>query len=134
MAKVEKFIADKQTNEMNITMHRKIIVTFNQVTNYAVRYKYIDYNPVRDAERPKGQGAEEKEQIRILTPLEINAFLDAEIDQKYRTLFMLAIFSGARQGELFGLKWTDVDWINNQIHIIWFFQINQVIHLTMGIC
>ena len=79
MAKVEKFIADKQTNEMNITMHRKIIVTFNQVTNYAVRYKYIDYNPVRDAERPKGQGAEEKEQIRILTPLEINAFLDAEI-------------------------------------------------------
>ena len=30
---------------------------------------------------------------------------------------MLAIFSGARQGELFGLKWTDIDWFNNQIHI-----------------
>ena len=30
---------------------------------------------------------------------------------------MLAIMSGARQGELFGLKWTDVDWFNNQIHI-----------------
>ena len=25
--------------------------------------------------------------------------------------------SGARQGELVGLKWTDVDWFNNQINI-----------------
>ena len=30
---------------------------------------------------------------------------------------MLAIFSGAWQGELLRLKWSDVDWINNQIHI-----------------
>ena len=117
MAKVEKFIADKQANDMNLTTLRKLIVTFNQVMNYAVRHKYISHNPVREAERPKGQGGEEKEQITILTPSEINAFLDTEEDQKYRTLFMLAIFSGARQGELLGLKWTDVDWFNNQIHI-----------------
>jgi integrase len=117
MAKVERFIADKQTNDMNLTTLRKLIVTFNQVMNYAVRHKYISHNPVRDAERPKGQGGEEKEQITILTPSEINAFLEAEKDQKYLTLFMLAIFSGARQGELLGLKWTDIDWFNNQIHI-----------------
>ncbi|MBW2604303.1 MAG: site-specific integrase [Deltaproteobacteria bacterium] len=85
--------------------------------NYAVRHKYIDHNPVRDAERPKGKGGEETLQITIFTPPEINAFIDAEEDQKYRTLFMLAILSGARQGELLGLKWTDVDWFNNQIHI-----------------
>jgi len=29
----------------------------------------------------------------------------------------LAIFSVVRQGELLGLKWSDVDWKNNQIHI-----------------
>jgi len=116
-AKVEKFITDKQTNDMNLTTLRKIIVTFNQVMNYAVRHKYIDHNPVRDAERPKGQGGEEKEHIRILNPSEINALLASEKNQKYRTLFMLAIFSGARQGELFGLKWSDLDWFNNQIHV-----------------
>jgi integrase len=38
-------------------------------------------------------------------------------DQKYKTLIRLAIMSGARQGELLGLKWPDVDWGNNQIHI-----------------
>ena len=59
---------------MNLATLRKIIVTFNQVMSYAVRHKYIDYNPVRDAERPRGQGRSEKEQIRILTPSEINGW------------------------------------------------------------
>ena len=54
MAKVEKFIADKQTNKMNLTTLRKLIVTFNQVMNYSVRHKYIGYNPVRDAEKTNG--------------------------------------------------------------------------------
>lgn len=30
---------------------------------------------------------------------------------------MLAVMSEARQGELLGLKWSDVDWTNNQIHV-----------------
>ena len=102
---------------MNLTTLRKVIVTFNQVMNYAVRHQYTVFNPVRDAERPKDQGKEERSAVRILSPSEINSFLDSENDQKYKTLFMLAIMSGARQGELLGLKWTDVDWFNKQIHI-----------------
>jgi integrase len=49
--------------------------------------------------------------------LQIKALLDAEKDQKYKSIFMLAIMSGARQGEILGLKWSDVDWHSNQIHI-----------------
>ena len=30
---------------------------------------------------------------------------------------MMAIFTGARQGELLGLKWVDVNWQASQIHI-----------------
>jgi len=43
--------------------------------------------------------------------------LDAVDDLKYNTLFRLAIMSGARQGELFGLKWSDVLWDDSQILI-----------------
>lgn len=114
---VEKFITTRLNQNMNITTLRKIIVTFNQIMNYSVRHRYIDYNPVRDAERPKGQGAEDQDTIKILIPVQINALLDAEDDLKYKTIYRLAIMSGARQGELFGLKWTDVDWFNNQIYI-----------------
>lgn len=116
-AKVEKFIANRQKEGMHILTLRKILVTLGQIFSYAVRHKYIDYNPLTDAERPKDQGEMKEQKIRILTPEEINAFLDAVSNQKYKILFRLAIFSGARQGELFGLKWSDVDWINNQIHI-----------------
>ena len=100
-----------------ISTLRKVIVTLNQVMNYAARQKYIEFNPVRDAERPKDQGRLERPKIKILSPSEINALIEAEEKQEYRTQFMLAIMSGARQGELIGLKWTDVDWFNNQIHI-----------------
>lgn len=116
-ARVEKYITTRQNAEMNLTTLRKLITTFNQIMNYAVRHCYIDHNPVRDAERPRGQGDVEKTAIRIFSTSEINAFINAVKDKKYRTLFMLAIMSGARQGELLGLKWSDLDWFNSQLHI-----------------
>jgi integrase len=116
-SRVEKFIVAKQTAGMNLTTLRKIIVTFNQIMQYAVRHKYIDHNPVRDAQRPKGQGELKDSALRVMTPAQIKCFLDTFKEQHHRTLFMLAIFSGARQGELLGLKWSDIDWDNNQIRI-----------------
>lgn len=116
-ARVEKFIISRQKEGMHILTLRKILVTLGQIFSYSVRHKYIDHNPLADAERPKDQGEIKDQKIRILTPEKINALLDAVSDQKYKTLFRLAIFSGARQGELLGLKWADIDWINSQIHI-----------------
>ena len=114
---VEKFISSKQDAGMNITTLRKLIVTFNQVMNYAVRHRYIDHNPVRDAERPKTKGLANKKEIVVLSTEQVGDFLEAVSQEKYRVFFRLAVMSGARQGELVGLKWTDVDWFNNQINI-----------------
>jgi integrase len=114
---VEKWITARHNEGMNLSTLKKILVTFGQIMAYAVRHGYIDYNPVRDAERPRGNGETKQDKIRVLTPSEVNSFLDAEKDMKYGTLFRLSIFSGARQGELLGLKWSDVDWENSQIHI-----------------
>jgi len=85
---------------------------------YAVRHRYIDHNPLADAERPRGQGKDEGgTKINILKKKKIKAFLDATKSLKYKTLFMMAIMSGARQGELLGLKWSDLDLENKQIKI-----------------
>jgi integrase len=86
-----------------------------QIFKYAARHKYISYNPFVDAERPNGKT--KKIKIKILTPEKINRLLSVVADQKFKTLFKLAIMSGARQGELLGLKWSDIDWENSQIHI-----------------
>ena len=115
IAMIEAWITERQNHGMPIATLRKLLVTLGQIFRYAARHKYISYNPFTDAERPKGRKA--KASIRVLTPDEIKALLDAETNQKYNTLFRLAIMSGARQGELLGLKWSDVDWENSQIHI-----------------
>lgn len=115
-AAIEKYITAKQEAGVHILTLRKILVTLGQIMAYAVRHRHIGYNPFREAEKPKDQRTQEKE-IRILTPPQIRAFLGAVEDQKYKTLFLMAIMTGARQGELLGLKWEDIDWEKKQVHI-----------------
>jgi integrase len=98
---------------------RKVITILGQIMAYAVRHRMADFNPVRDAERPRSQGKEEQKskKIAILTPEQIRALLEKVEEQKYRTLFLTAIMTGARQGEILGLKWSDVDFPKKQVHI-----------------
>jgi len=119
IARVENWIAEKRDANMNITTLRKLIITFNQVMQFSIRHRYVDSNPVRDAERPRAQGSiqDDKPKIQVLKPTEINDFLKSVDDQMYKVLFKLAIASGARQGELLGLKWKDVKFENSQIKI-----------------
>ncbi len=115
---IEKYITDQQKQGMNISTLRKVLVTLNQIFSYAVRHRYIDHNPLRDAERPrKPREADVRESISILEPGQIPAFLDAVPLQKYSTLFLLAVMTGARQGEILGLKWKDVNFKRSQLHI-----------------
>jgi len=73
---------------------------------------------VRDAERPrKTIDNDPAGKNTILKPDQIRKLLDATESNKYRTLFLTAVMTGARQGELLGLKWFDVDFERKQIHI-----------------
>jgi integrase len=53
----------------------------------------------------------------ILTPLEIRAIL-GELSEPARTVTMLAAITGMRRGELFGLKWEDLDFERGTIRIV----------------
>lgn len=115
---IEKWITKRQTAGMNINTIRKLIVSLNQIFAYAVRHKYIDSNPVRDAERPrKSIDDKSSRKITVLTPEQIRALLEAIPEQKYKTLVLTAIMTGARQGEILGLKWSDIDFSKKQINI-----------------
>jgi integrase len=47
--------------------------------------------------------------IITLPPEQIQQLLIAEEGHRNETLYYLAIATGLRQGEILGLKWTDVD-------------------------
>ncbi len=114
---IETYILERQNDGMPIGTIRKILVSLGQIFKYAVRHKYVSYNPIVDAERPRKNGSVKEKKIRILKPDEIKTFLSSVENEKYRTLFKLAIATGARQGELLGLKWSDIDWKNSQVKI-----------------
>lgn len=117
-ATVESFITAKQGETMSLGTLRKIMVTLNQIMAYAVRHRMIEYNPVRDAERPRGTGKiDESKEMSVLTPEQIRELIEAEPDQKYRTLYLTAIMTGARQGEILGLQWSDINFQRKQICI-----------------
>jgi integrase len=48
-------------------------------------------------------------EFRVLSPDEARAFLQTVKGDRLEALYVLAITTGMRQGELFGLRWTDVN-------------------------
>jgi integrase len=50
-----------------------------------------------------------KHEIKPLTPDEARRLIDAARDDRYRALWITALGTGLRQGELLGLCWVDVD-------------------------
>lgn len=111
---IEKFIPHATGQGVIPPTLRKLLVTLGSIFKYAVRKRLCEYNPVREIEKPKDT---KKKKVGFLQPGEIRALIDNSRDQKHKTMFTLDIMSGMRQGELLGLKWTDIDWFNCQVYV-----------------
>jgi integrase len=115
---ITKFTAHEDARGASVHHVRKSLVLLTGIMKYAVRQRLIESNPVQEVEKPKGRSRyRESEGMDILRPEEIRRFLDQVQEPKYKTLFTLAIMSGARQGEILGLQWSDIDWFNSQVII-----------------
>ncbi len=82
-------------------VHRVLHRAFVQ----AVRWSLIPRNPCDGATSPKAPRAE----LTIWNPEEADAFLLATREHRMHALYVLALTTGMRQGELLGLKWADID-------------------------
>jgi integrase len=74
----------------------------------AVFYRYADSNPVRElppAQRPRP----ERKEAAYFENRELPRLFGYLSSEPYRTLFLVALKTGMRQGELLGLRWGDVD-------------------------
>src|SRR5262249_34825837 len=80
-------------------------ITLSAALNNAVKMGYIPTNPAKAIKKPKG----DKPSIHPLDPEQVKAFLAAAATDRLHALYILAIDSGMRQGELFGLLWNAVD-------------------------
>ena len=60
---------------------------------------------------------EEKKQRRVMTVKETEIFLEEAKDAFYYNLFVVALETGMRVGELAGLQWNDIDFGKRLIHV-----------------
>lgn len=60
---------------------------------------------------------EPKKERRVLTVEETRIFLDETKDSIYSNLFVVALETGMRIGEIAGLQWEDIDFDNKVIHV-----------------
>jgi integrase len=80
---------------------------------HAMRYEWATINPIRLVR----QSALPLQEEIVLEPVEIAALLP-ELRDPFRTLILLASVTGLRRGELFGLKWEDVDFNEAEIRVV----------------
>jgi integrase len=62
---------------------------------------------VATGERPRS--SRERQEINALSPIQVRPLLDAAQGMRSEALYIVALHTGLRQGELLGLKWTDID-------------------------
>jgi integrase len=80
--------------------------------NHGLRHKLLDRNPVQWVR----QSAKRKKIPAVLEIEEVKSLLGA-LDVRERTMVLLDVVTGLRASELFGLKWTDIDFIKNEISV-----------------
>src|SRR5579859_7452484 len=80
--------------------------------DHACRYELFDRNPIYLVR----QRAKRRRAPTVLTPTEIKALVDS-LSIRERTLVLLAVSTGLRQSELFGLKWGDIDFCQGTMNV-----------------
>lgn len=80
------------------------------IIGYAVEHGFASRNVAADmAKLPAREGEGQVIEQNVLTPAELRRLVDATVDP-WTMPIMLAAYTGARQAEVLGLKWSDIDW------------------------
>ncbi len=108
---VQRFISQKISRDgLSAKSVVNIIVVLKEMLKHAQIWGYLSHSPATHAQRPR---VEEKE-MEFLTPDEIRLFLQ-NVSPCCYCLFLTAVLTGMRRGELLGLKWSDIDWQRSEI-------------------
>ena len=109
--RVDRFYAELQKDGIGLRTIGLIHSVLHVALERATRYGYIAKNPAHGAIVPKLGSTE----MAALDEEQVSRFLVAASGSRFGVLFHLAVVTGMRQGELFGLKWCDISWNKSTI-------------------
>ena len=92
---------------------RKIHNVLHKALSQAMRWKLVTQNVTEMTDPPR----ENPKEINPLSPEEAHRFLEAARGDPLEALYVLAVHTGMRQGELLALKWDDIDLENSVVNV-----------------
>ncbi len=92
---------------------RQLHAILHKAFSEAVQWNYMPRNIADAVVPPKTAHLD----MKTLSPEQSRRFLNAVRGDRLEALYVLAITTGMRQGELLGLRWQDVDLTNGSVHI-----------------
>ncbi len=79
----------------------------------ALRWGLVPRNAAEAVDPPKVR----REEVMALSPDQIRTLLRAASGERFEALYVLAVYSGLRQGELLALRWSDVDLASGKLRV-----------------
>lgn len=105
-------LTGKPLSPKTVLEHHRLIST---VLEQAVKESLIPFNPASRADLPKIT----RKEVNYFQPEQVHAISCALDNEpiKWKMLVHLFLITGARRGEILGLKWDKIDFDNNQLYI-----------------
>ena len=104
---VQHMMAQLETKGISPRTRELTLVVLRAALDKAAAWNLVDRNVAARGRVEKPRVA--RSEMSVWTPVQVLAFLEAARGDRLASLYFLALSSGMRQGELFALRWEDVD-------------------------
>ena len=112
-AHVQGFYRDRLDSGLSPATVQKIHAVLHKALDQAASWSLVPRNPTESVKAPRPA----PEEIRPLNREQAKVLLETARGERFEALYVLAVTTGLRQGELLGLKWEDVDLENSLIRV-----------------
>ena len=111
---IQRYLSEKLRAGLSSTTVHYHGTLLREILRYAVRLEFLMRNPSQFVEIPRRRRMD----MRVLDEEQTRLFLgEAKRTSPYYRLYLTAIITGMRQGELLGLRWRDVDLLGGMASI-----------------
>lgn len=111
---IDNFYSKLEEEGKSTATIKKIHSIIRASLEYALQYQLIKRNPASVVKTPTVKHKD----IKVWDETQMITFLDFVEDEWDHLVYHLALYTGMRKGEILGLKWQDIDFINNKIRVM----------------
>ena len=110
---IEKFYSRLVVAGVGIRTVRIVHSILHRAFEKAIIYGLLTRNPAKNVTLPRYT----QQEMQVWDAVQVNQFLVAAEGSPFEALYHLAVKTGMRQGELLGLKWSDLYWVSGKLHV-----------------